>query len=86
PASKDVEALVRAEHQDPFSILGPHEDEHGGQFIRAFLPEALSVQVLARDNGEQIGSLDATQVPGLFVGHFNHRQPYLLKIQWAGGE
>ncbi|MDP0919410.1 hypothetical protein Q6272_30625, partial [Klebsiella pneumoniae] len=78
--------MVRAEHQDPFSILGPHEDEHGGQFIRAFLPEALSVQVLARDNGEQIGSLDATQVPGLFVGHFNHRQPYLLKIQWAGGE
>ncbi|MDQ0654553.1 1,4-alpha-glucan branching protein GlgB [Pseudomonas cedrina] len=86
PASKDVEALVRAEHHDPFSILGPHDDEHGGQFIRAFLPEALSVQVLARDGGEQIGALDASQVPGLFVGQFNTRQPYLLKIQWAGGE
>jgi len=23
PASKDVDALVRAEHPDPFSILGP---------------------------------------------------------------
>ncbi|MEO8492904.1 1,4-alpha-glucan branching protein GlgB, partial [Pseudomonas sp.] len=86
PAPKDVEALVRAEHHDPFSILGPHDDEHGGQFIRAFLPEALSVQVLARDSGEQIGSLDASQVPGLFVGHFSTRQEYLLKIQWAGGE
>ncbi|AZF11231.1 1,4-alpha-glucan (glycogen) branching enzyme, GH-13-type [Pseudomonas sp. R2-37-08W] len=86
PASKDVEALVRAEHHDPFSILGPHDDEQGGQFIRAFLPEALSVQVLARDSGEPIGSLDASQVPGLFVGHFNTRQAYLLKIQWAGGE
>lgn len=86
PASKDVEALVRAEHHDPFSILGPHDDDHGGQFIRAFLPEALSVQVLARDSGEQIGSLDASQVPGLFVGHFHTRQAYLLKIQWAGGE
>lgn len=62
PASKDVEALVRAEHHDPFSILGPHDDEQGGQFIRAFLPEALSVQVLAQDSGEPIGSLDATQV------------------------
>ena len=86
PASKDVEALVRAEHHDPFSILGPHDDEQGGQFIRAFLPEALSVHVLARDSGEQIGSLDASQVPGLFVGHFSTRQAYLLKIQWAGGE
>ena len=86
PASKDVEALVRAEHHDPFSILGPHDDEQGGQFIRAFLPEALSVQVLSRDGGETLGSLDATQVPGLFVGHFATRQPYLLKIQWAGGE
>lgn len=86
PASKDIEALVRAEHHDPFSILGPHDDEQGGQFIRAFLPEALSVQVLAKDSGEHIGSLDATQVPGLFVGHFGSRQAYLLKIQWAGGE
>ena len=86
PASHDVDALVRAEHPDPFSVLGPHDDEHGGQFIRAFLPEALSVQVLERDSGELIGSLDATQVPGLFVGHFKQRQAYLLKIQWAGGE
>ena len=76
PASKDVDALVRAEHPDPFSILGPHDDEQGGQFIRAFLPEALSVQVLARDTGEPFGSLDATQVPGLFIGHFSTRQPY----------
>ncbi len=51
PASRDVDALVRAEHHDPFSILGPHDDEQGGQFIRAFLPEALSVHVLARDSG-----------------------------------
>ncbi len=86
PASKDVEALVRAEHPDPFSILGPHDDEQGGQFIRAFVPEALSVQVLSRDGNETIGSLEATQVPGLFVGQFSTRQPYLLKIQWAGGE
>ncbi|QJI11572.1 1,4-alpha-glucan branching protein GlgB [Pseudomonas sp. ADAK22] len=86
PASKDVEALVRAEHHDPFSILGPHDDEQGGQFIRAFLPEALSVEVLARDSGETLGNLDASPVPGLFVGHFKTRQSYLLKIQWAGGE
>lgn len=35
PKPADIEALVRAEHHDPFSILGPHDDEQGGQFIRA---------------------------------------------------
>lgn len=86
PASKDVEALVRAEHHDPFSILGPHDDEQGGQFIRAFLPDALSVQVLSKEGGEPLATLEANQVPGLFVGHLATRQPYVLKIQWAGGE
>ena len=51
PAARDIEALVRAEHQDPFAVLGPHADGAGGQFIRAFLPDALSVQVIDRQRG-----------------------------------
>ena len=86
PSAKDIEALVRAEHHDPFSILGPHDDGAGGQFIRAFLPDALSVQVLARDGGEVLGSLETGPVPGLFLGHFAQARDYLLRIQWAGGE
>ncbi|BBN54852.1 hypothetical protein TRE132_29770 [Pseudomonas chlororaphis subsp. aurantiaca] len=86
PSARDVEALVRAEHQDPFAVLGPHGDDVGGQFIRAFLPGALSVQVLARDGTTVLGSLEGTEVPGLFVGHFAQAQPYLLRTQWAGGE
>jgi 1,4-alpha-glucan branching enzyme len=86
PAQADIEALVRAEHHDPFSILGPHHDGAQGQYIRAYLPNALSVQVLAKDSGEVLGSLDSSRTPGFFVGHFPQRQPYLLKINWAGGE
>ncbi|MGE6473400.1 GlgB N-terminal domain-containing protein [Serratia proteamaculans] len=86
PSAKDIEALVRAEHRDPFAILGPHDDGADGQFIRAFLPGALSVQVLARNTGDVIGSLQSEAVPGLFVGHFAQAQDYLLRIQWAGGE
>jgi len=56
PSAKDIDALVRAEHHDPFSILGPHGDGAGGQFIRAYLPGALSVHVLARDGGQELGS------------------------------
>ncbi|VVP02873.1 1,4-alpha-glucan branching enzyme GlgB [Pseudomonas fluorescens] len=86
PKARDIDALVRAEHHDPFAILGPHGDGAGGQFIRAYLPDALSVQVVARDSGEELGNLEATQTPGLFVGHFDRAQPYLLRTRWAGGE
>src|SRR5207253_4705625 len=86
PGAKDIDALVRAEHRDPFAILGPHDDGAGGQIIRAFLPGALSVQVLARDSGEELGSLSEADVPGLFVGHFDRAQAYQLRINWAGGE
>lgn len=86
PAARDIEALVRAEHQDPFALLGPHADGAGGQFIRAFLPDALSVQVIDRDSGEALGNLESSEVPGLFVGHFSRTGAYLLRTQWAGGE
>ena len=66
--------------------MGPHGDGAGGQFIRAFLPGALSVAVLAKDSGEDLGTLEQTEVPGLFVGHFDQARPYLLRTQWAGGE
>ncbi|WP_025110000.1 1,4-alpha-glucan branching protein GlgB [Pseudomonas sp. H1h] len=86
PAAQDIDALVRAEHHDPFSILGPHGDGAGGQFIRAYLPGALKVEVLDRDSGEERGELTATETPGLFVGHFAQARPYRLRTRWAGGE
>ena len=86
PAAPDMDALIRAEHRDPFAILGPHGDGGHGQFIRAYLPDALSVRVLASDTGHELGELPMTEVPGFFAGHFDHVQPYLLKINWAGGE
>lgn len=86
PAAKDIDALVRAEHHDPFSILGPHGDGAGGQFIRAYLPGALSVVVLDKDSGEELGALEQASTPGLFVGHFEQARPYVLRTRWAGGE
>ncbi|MFJ7141530.1 MAG: 1,4-alpha-glucan branching protein GlgB [Pseudomonas protegens] len=86
PSAKAIDALVRAEHRDPFAVLGPHGDGAGGQFIRAFLPGALSVQVLDREQQQVLGSLQAAEVPGLFAGHFSESRAYLLRVQWAGGE
>ena len=41
---RDLDALARAEHANPFAVLGPHADGAGGLFVRAFLPTALNVR------------------------------------------
>ncbi|QHF03545.1 1,4-alpha-glucan branching protein GlgB [Pseudomonas asturiensis] len=86
PAAVDMDALIRAEHRDPFSILGPHGDGGSGQFVRAYLPGALSVRLLSPEDGRELGELEMSDVPGFFIGHLDHPQPYQLKINWAGGE
>ena len=86
PENADIEALINAQHHDPFSVLGPHADGQGGQIIRAFLPQALQVMVLARDTGQELGPLNNTDVPGLYVGQFAQPLAYSLRIDWAQGE
>lgn len=86
PTRQDIEALINAEHRDPFSVLGPHADGLGGYYIRAFLPQALSVNVVDRETGDVLGPLSCPDVPGLFVGQFTEPRAYALRIQWAGGE
>jgi 1,4-alpha-glucan branching enzyme len=44
----DRDALVRGEHGDPFALLGPHGGP-GGTVVRALLPGALAVSVVAPD-------------------------------------
>ena len=86
-ARSDVDDLVNARHADPFSVLGAHGDGAGGTWLRAYLPDALSVHALRRDSGEAFAELAQGSVPGLFSAHLT--QPagdYLLRINWAGGE
>ncbi len=84
PSDADVDALVRAEHGNPFSILGPHPDGEA-MVVRAYLPNALGAEVLDR-NQQLLTVMEQGQVPGFFVARLTHQQPYLLRIRWAGGE
>ena len=48
--AEEIEALLKAEHSDPFRVLGPHPVEEGGgpaTAVRAFLPQAESAEVVA---------------------------------------
>jgi 1,4-alpha-glucan branching enzyme len=60
-----VEAIVRAEHGDPFGYLGPHQAGEGVWEVRAMLPEARAAFV-ERD-GESI-PMERRHEAGFFVG------------------
>ena len=79
-------AVARGEHPDPFSYLGMHEGEEG-LIVRAFVPDAVSVSVLAED-GRPLGELEPAGAEGLFAGpvETEGRVAYRLRARNDGGE
>ncbi len=76
-----VQALVEGRHGDPFGVLGSHPAD-AGSIIRAFMPGALSVEVLARETGQALTRLQLVHPGGLFSGRLDQPAPYRLRIQW----
>ncbi|HEY2617536.1 MAG TPA: 1,4-alpha-glucan branching protein GlgB [Acetobacteraceae bacterium] len=76
-----AEALAAGTLRDPFAVLGPF-DTAVGRVVRAFLPGALTVEVLARASGQSLGRLVPTLPQGLFAGRVSRTEPYRLRIEW----
>ena len=76
-----AEALAAGALRDPFAVLGPFDTAVGG-VVRAFLPGALTVEVLARASGKSLGRLVPTLPQGLFAGRVSRTEPYRLRIGW----
>ncbi len=86
-SSRDIEPLCSGQHGDAFAVLGPHRDDDGKCWVRAFLPGAASA--LAVDfAGEKICTLKALDTRGLFEGRIAKRKantPYRLHVFWQDG-
>ncbi|WP_230532778.1 1,4-alpha-glucan branching protein GlgB [Microvirga roseola] len=76
-----VQALVEGRHGDPFSILGPHP-AGGGSIVRVFMPGATSVELLGRETGQHLTTLERVHQGGLFAGYVDDRPAYKLRIVW----
>jgi 1,4-alpha-glucan branching enzyme len=64
-----IEAVVRGEHGDSFSILGPHQDGPGGATtLRLFLPDARKVDVVDPTTSKVICALDEVHPAGFWAG------------------
>ena len=75
-----VDDLLAGRLADPFAFLGPH-----GATTRSFQPGAEGVQLVARTDGRALATL-AEVTPGLFEGETGGDIPYLLRIEWPGGQ
>jgi 1,4-alpha-glucan branching enzyme len=79
----DIDALIHARHPDPFSRLGMHHE--GDDFIvRAVLPGASAVSVVALDDGRTLGTLSQVHPDGLYAGYVEQARPYRLRVDWQG--
>ena len=81
-----VEAMMRAEHGDPFSVLGPHETAEGQWEIRAVLPEARAATVVI---GETRVPMERRHPAGFFVAGVTHprRPDYRIAVEgWDNTE
>jgi 1,4-alpha-glucan branching enzyme len=60
-----VEAIAHGNHGDPFAVLGPHPTEKGVA-IRAMLPDAARVWVIAREDERSLGEMERIHPNGFY--------------------
>ena len=84
PNHEQIEALCQGRHGDPFALLGPHPGADGGVQVRAFLPGAATVRVVA---GARAWPLQRLHEAGFFAGPtaLAAGSHYQLRIRWADG-
>ncbi len=85
PDHAAVAAIVQARHGDPFAVLGPHDVE-GGCAVRAMLPDATRVSLLARDSDALLAELQRIDAAGFWCGVMAGRVPYRLRIELGESE
>lgn len=82
--NEEVSAIVNVKHQDIFSVLGMHKHPTtNGLIVRAFLPEALSVEVIDSKNNTVVAELNSVDQAGLFEGKLGRRSTafnYRLRV------
>ena len=83
PAQSDIIAIARAEHGDPFSILGPHHVP-GGLAVCCFIPDAITVELISPQTGQVLANLDRVDTEGFWSGKLKPAQSYLLRVNSNG--
>src|ERR1700750_2919263 len=80
----EIDLVRAARHGDPFAVLGPHDGDDGRRWLRAFLPGATRVEVLARADDAPHGELALRHADGFFEGALALApDAYRLRAHWC---
>jgi len=82
--TEEINALIRGDYDDIFSILGLHKQDKS-LVVRAFLPGAEAVEVITEKDCQKVASLECIHSDGLFagkIGEFQNAFAYRLRVQF----
>jgi 1,4-alpha-glucan branching enzyme len=89
--SPDLDALVRGQHGDPFSLLGPHVNRHHRLEVRVLRPGAVAVELELRHPVARRVPMTPVHVDGLYdvevadVTTLEQGVDYRLHVDFGGG-
>jgi 1,4-alpha-glucan branching enzyme len=81
----DAQAIADGDHSDPFGYLGMHKSADW-LVVRAFLPGAASVHVLAAAGGKRVAELPRVHDAGVFAGPLPRRRSFAYRLEVVWGE
>jgi 1,4-alpha-glucan branching enzyme len=81
--SGEIRAVVQADHKDPFRFLGMHKDDYG-VVVRAFLPQAKSVELVDTHLGRVVAGMKRVHRDGFFVARVRADAPFPYRFRVAG--
>ena len=82
-----IASIIKAEHGDPFSVLGPHQVAPDLWEIRAFVPGARAVSIIGSENETVLAPMGKVDQAGFFAAALagDVRPGYRLRIDWGSG-
>ena len=89
PSKAAIAATIAGDQTDPFAVLGMHRGSDGGVSVRAFIPDAREIAVVAAHDGSVALTLDRIDEAGFFFGALPPPAepfPYRLRVRWPDGE
>ena len=82
PPVAEIEAILRGQHSDPFSILGMHQTEaQGPVHVNVFAPDAVEVTVTDLE-GTEVAALRLVNLEGFFHGTMERKSgPFAYRLR-----
>lgn len=80
PFDLEVDAIIRADHGNPFAFLGMHPDG-ADVSVRTMQPRAVRVWVIDAASGETVAELPRLRMEGFFAGLVGRPAPFAYRLR-----